>query len=150
VQSPRMSASAGPQRFYGSAAAGAGSSTVHRTPFVQQQSAVRTAVNGSAAQSSMAAPARGGVNEAAGWQRFEGTSAGRGTPQGNAAPSTRQFQVSPSIIRQRDAAPAASPAAPAQRGGYSPAPATTPAPRSAPAGGGSRSSGSHSNGGGRH
>ena len=134
VQSPRAATSAGNQRFYG----GAGSSSVRRTPFVQQQTTVRSAVSGSAGQSSMANPA---------WQRFERAPS---TPQGNASPSTRQFQVSPSIIRQRDAAPAATPAAaPAQRGGYS-APAPAPSQRSAPAGGGSRSSGSHSNGGGRH
>jgi hypothetical protein len=138
VQSPRVATSAGNQRFYGSAAVGA------RTPFVQQQSAVRTAVGASPAHSSMAAPGRGGANQAAGWGRFEGSPAGRGTPQGNQG--TRQFQVSPSIIRQRQSTPAPT-AAPAQRGGYS---APAPAPRSAPAGGSNRSSGSHSNGGGRH
>jgi hypothetical protein len=162
VQNPRLAASAGNQRFYGSTAAAF--SSARRTPFVQQQSAVRSAVSGSAAQSSMAAPGRmqsQGVGANPSWQRFEGSPAGNGAnasrgvnnaPQGGASPATRQFQVSPQIIRQRsDAAPAA---APAQGGGYNSAPAVrsapAPAQRSAPAGGATRSSGSHSSGGGRH
>jgi hypothetical protein len=152
VQSSRTAASAGSQRFYGSAAAGGAASNARRTPFVQQQAAVRTAVGGSVGQSSVAAPARAGGGQA--WQRFEGAPRGNGAQgnasqgnlsQGNAAAATRQFQVSPSIIRQRsDAAPAAAAPAPAQGSGAS-------AARSAPAGGASRSSGSHSSGGGgRH
>lgn len=118
-------------RFYGGSAAGA---SVRRTPFTQQQAAVRSAVSSNAAS----------------WQRFQGTPQGaatnRGaangaspagsapgfnrfssTPNSSANGATRQVQVAPSIVQQRPAAPAA-------------------APRSAPAAG-SRSSGARSSGG---
>jgi hypothetical protein len=153
------------ERFFGSSAASAGA---RRTPFTQQQAAVRSAVsNGSAAQSREPQSQGGagqsrGSSQASGWQRFEGSPASNGSASGSRGANTsgsnsspRQFQVSPSIIRQRpDASPASSQPygsngsqartqqTPAQASGTS----SSAAPRSAPAGGGSRGSGSRNGG----
>lgn len=195
---PGARAGASSQRFLGAATP----ASAARTPFAQQQTAVRSAMNGTSAVQSRAqsagqagfqnrgGPVGAGQSSAPGWQRFEGSSSASagaagarpatpanglsGTPNGgtaaNAAP--RQFQVSPSIVRQRPdaAAPGSSqsyggntqqprpqqPAAPQssygsygqpQRTQQAPsAPSSAPA-RSAPAGGGaSRSSGSRGSG----
>jgi hypothetical protein len=149
VQAPRASVAS--QRFYGNTA----SANVRRTPFTQQQAAVRSAVNGTSSQTM--AQSRGTVqgqsSNSASWQRFEGSgsepgAAARGAaPTSNSSPATnatRQFQVSPSIVRQRPEAASA----PAQGSSYGGGASSAPAPRSAPAGGGNRGSASH--GGGRH
>jgi len=120
ITTPRTNAGAAGQRFFGSSNA-----SPARTPFAQQQNAMRSAVNGTsqvrtATQgregSQPAGAYRGGgagQSSAAGWQRFEGTpgNARSATPgaaanrmnstpnSGNSSP--RPFQVSPSIIRQR-------------------------------------------------
>jgi hypothetical protein len=146
------------QRFFGSSSSPAASAAARRTPFTQQQAAVRSA----AVQSQSRAPqeavqSQGASKGSAGsWQRFEGSSAsagggaaashgvtaGAGANGANSAP--RQFQVSPSIIRQRpDAAPASSQSARPQQAPAQGSGSGSSAARSAPAGGGSRSSGSH-------
>jgi hypothetical protein len=189
VQTSRTTVGAASPRFYGSSAGSVGVSSpavsARRTPFAQQQAAVRSAVSGPAAiqsqmagqaqarvpqaqapSSSMTRPAQGSAGS---WQRFEGAPArnapaansqgGRpapgynryvGTPnavpnnavQGNAP---RQFQVSPSIVRQRpEVAPAPSRApapGPSYGGGGGGG-----APRNAPPAGGNRGSGTHSSG----
>ena len=148
--SPRSAGNAATQRFYGSATASA-----QRTPFAQQQAAVRSAVNGgvNAARPGQTVgqvpTTRQTQSSAPGWQRFQGQppaanpgagnmrstpqsgnpaqgatrfggapspSSNGGAPQNYAQPARpgyspsqqaqpRQYQVSPPIIRQREAPP---------------------------------------------
>jgi len=80
VQPARSTTSMASQRFYSTSNA-----SVQRTPFAQQQAAVRASVTGGAAGAgrSAAVPAGPGASAGANWQRFQGTpSAGAARPAG--------------------------------------------------------------------
>jgi len=150
VQGTRAAAGVSNTRFYGNAGASSSARTAgfQRTPFTQQQAAVRSAVSApggmqasAAVQAAKPGQTVGATNRAAGpaggWQRFEGSQPGNpagggaapvnrysnsGTPaNGSANSAPRQFQVSPSIIRQRSDTTPAVQAAPARQAPAAPA-----------------------------
>ncbi len=106
-----VSGAGAPTRFYGSTP-GSAAANARRTPFTQQQAAVRSGMGGG--QQNVA------PQQNPNWQRFQGTPNGPASnmrqanprevnpnvnaPRGyspNAAPGPRQVQVAPSIVRQR-------------------------------------------------
>jgi hypothetical protein len=96
------------QRFYSRMTPSV--AAAQRTPFTQQQASARSTFEGRG--TAVGAARAGALNDAgirnsggatggaAGWQRFGGSAAGNG--YGN---QTRSLQVSPPMVRQRDAAP---------------------------------------------